>query len=185
MFNKIAAAAAFAIVAVGAQNAAAQTAPTIVAGQYSGTTQFTAVNDPNGFCTGLVATGEVQPSEGSFALGKSAVVTTPLPGSASTGYGVNQQVCTYAKSPTALSSSGSTPANGTTVCTVPNPTYPVAHIVTGQTILGQSGTATINSVSTNAFKITTMNAALEVQISGAFTPICFISTDALFLRTGK
>ncbi len=184
----IAGIAALAICAGGQASAATAPAPTIAAGQYAGVLQFTAVNDPNGFCNGIVATGEIQPSVASFALGTSSRVITPVTGTGTSAspYGVVPQICNYAASPTTLSSSGTTPADGTTTCTGPQGTF---QIVTGQSVDGVTGSSTINTVNKPAqsFKITTTNAALEAPVGpgGAYVAICFISTDSLFVRSGK
>ena len=198
MFKKIAAAAVVAVVAT--SGAHAQTA--LVSGQYSGTTEFTAITDPSGLCAAfhLVSVGEIQTSIGTFGLGRNPVVSTATPDTVGTTSGtppvttyagVAQQKCIYAKLPLALDASGTTTINGITNCSSTNALLPPVRIVTGTAVLGITGTATINSLAFNTFKLTTKNAALEAYFPPAagsppaWTPLCFIGTDALFVRTGR
>jgi hypothetical protein len=185
--NKIIGMAGVAVIAavVGGQ-AVAATKPVVYpiaikAGDYKGTLEFTSINDPFQLCAGLISVGEVQTSIGKFALSASPIVNTPVTAS-SAPYGVGVQSCTYTALPAALSSSGNTPINGITTCTSPKGSF---EIVTD----GTNGSSAVKLQNTTAasFKITTTNAALEAPIGagGAYEPICYFSTDSVFVRVGS
>jgi hypothetical protein len=190
MIKKIAATAALAFVATA--GAHAQTTPTLTAGQYSGTLQFTASYDPFSICSGAgIVVGGTQTSTGSFALGRAPAVTTAVVDTTN-DTGVAAQTCIYAKLPTALSATGTTSVAGTTTCTSTDTTKPKFQILTGGTfsygsLTNVTSLATVNSVGTNLFKVTTTNAQVQAIVPPAtkFSTVCVISTDALYLRTGK
>ena len=200
-FYAIAGAAALA--ACGSGTAVAATFPTTIAtGNYTGTTEFQSIFDPAGLCAAnnLVSVGEVQASQGIFALGNTPVVVTPTPDTVGTTTGtppvttyagVGAQVCTYPALPTLLSATGVTQVTGTTNCVATG--KPLVRIVTGTPVFGITGTASLNTPDKigESFKISTTQAALEAFVSPgagmppAWTPLCFITTDALFVRSGS
>jgi hypothetical protein len=190
MIKKLAATAALAFVATA--GAHAQTAPTITAGQYVGTLQFTASYDPYNICAGAgITVGGTQSSVASFALGKVPVVSASVTDTTN-DTGVAAQTCTYPKLPAALSATGTTSVSGTTTCTSTDTTKPKFQILTGTTfsygtLVNVTSLGTVNSVATNLFKVTTTNAQVQAILpnSTTYSTVCVINTDALYLRTGK
>lgn len=177
--------------ALGVSTGALAVPVAVAPGLYLVTTQYTSVSDPSGICgsagvsmggttSGIASIGGVSKT----AISIVAQPTTAAGASGGQPYAVNNLTCKFPAFPATISNNGSTPYNGTTVCTT---NYSP---LTG-------GPATFDIVATNANIVTTGAPAVPdtentfhivstgdaIQSGGA--TLCTINTDQLFQRTGK
>jgi hypothetical protein len=171
----------------------------LTAGQYFGTTQYTALDDPSGICASSagLAVGQVTNSISTilgFGLGNASTIANPGSASAPTGYGVQWINCAFPTFPAASAFSkqkdgsytDSPTAPQVTTCSAENGvTYTLTSSNGSSGGLTQTDTITIipplKGSKSTSFKLTSGNTA--VAVGG--TVLCYLSTDALYSRSGK
>jgi hypothetical protein len=174
-------------------------AQVLTAGQYYGVTQYTGLDDPSGVCASSagLAVGQVTTSISTvlgFGKGNASTIADPGSASAPTGYGVQWINCTFPDFPAATAftkqSNGSytdspTTAQVTTCSAENGVTYTLTSSNGSSGGVTQTDTITIipplKGSKSSSFKLTSGNTA--VAVGG--TVLCYLSTDALYSRSGK
>jgi hypothetical protein len=182
MFKTTAIAAA--IAAFAASSAYAQAIGTITAGLYNVTNQYTALDDTSGLCGASITAGGFSTGVASvFGNGKVLQVINAVPGAVSSGTasGVSNETCNFPDLPAATATSGT--ITGTISCSLGASTSPSIQLTGGTTVVNSVLPKTTTNTA-NSFKITQTGVTVSLLEGTTWTPICTVSTDSLYIRTG-